>query len=187
MSLEVSAVVEKDLASPRLRAYINSLRPERVAKTIAPPLQTLVRRHLAALPANKRGWPSTGFWEAASRATLATPGADGVHINVNKIGVRQRFHGGHIAPVNARALAIPCSEDSYGKTPKDFDNLFVFTSKKGNGGAWLMQKQPNTSSLRLKALFKLVGGVDQDANPDVIPSHSEMQSVAKAALTKKLK
>lgn len=126
-------------------------------------------------------------------------------MSVNKIGVRQRYQGGHIAPVHAKALTIPVAEEAYGKTAADFAGQLQLVVIKGKG-AWLALKSfeqrdrdkqrgrhqahgPALSVLRerLKFLFRLCAGVDQEANPNVLPSDEEYFAEVDKGATEALK
>lgn len=202
---EMSATVEisiQDNASDALRQLERELTPRQLAATAGPPLQRLTRDHLAALPSNKHGWPSTGLWEQAARHTRFEITDSGVKIIVDWIGVRQRWKGGHIGPVRAQALAIPISPLSYGKTPADFPGSFLLKTPKGafiamygnegvNGGRALhaeKRRRRVTPALRatIIILFKLSSGVDQVPNPDVIPTMEAYLAVTKQAALARL-
>jgi len=185
-------------ATAVLEELNRELSPEKLRATFGPRCQELTRDHLKRLPHNKKGWPATNFWEAAARATRWEPAAGGIKIVVDKVGVRQRYLGGHIAPVTASALTIPISPLSYGKTAKDFPGSFLLKTKKG---AYIVQYQtsgshPKARSPRTKGrgplratltfLFKLVGSVDQKPNPNVMPTPEEYRATVFAAARERL-
>lgn len=182
----------KDHASPAVRAKIEACSARRLYEGIAPRLENLFKRHFRSLPSNKKGWPSTGFWGRAANATNSQLVPEGVLVSVNQIGARQRFQGGPIKPVNAKALTIPVSSESYGKTPADFGGELKLIVIKGKG-AWLAKslyephgRQPRAGrkSLqgpalvplreKLQFLFRLSSGVEQAANPNVLPPDAEI-------------
>lgn len=197
MNVPVTILVT-DNASPALMAKIAKLQPARLAPIVGPRLNELTRDHLAKNGTNKRGWPSTGFWEDAARATnWKAVDAGGILISIAKIGVRQRYRGGPIVPKNVRALAIPINSESYGKTPKDFDNLILIKTPKGaylaqgsfeevgrtNAGKLSRRGKHNVIKRQvLTFLFKLSMGVNQDADPEVIPSDADYTNTALKAL-----
>lgn len=201
MSVSANITVTRDTATPELERILDKTAPDKLARTIAEPLEGYWRRHLAALPSNKRGWPSTGFWEQASRAVVGSPEGGTVMLRCNKQGVRQRYHGGTISAVNAKALTIPISPVSYGRRASEFPGLFLLKTKKG---AYLVQRgeaigatgntkaagRGGNNDRRQRAnlifLFKLMQSVDQDANPAVIPGDDDMLSVAHTAILKEL-
>lgn len=196
--MTVDFIITRDTATPALAEAAASLTPQRMAAAVGPACARVVNRHLRSLGTNKRGWPSTHFWADAARATNWSHDPEGVLIKINKVGVRQRYHGGHIGPVNKEALAIPISPVSYGHTPRDFPGAFVLRTK--SKGAYIVQygetvgqqtgapvtRQGGNASKRLKAtlifLFKLSSGIDQEPNPDVLPTHEEMREAAIDAL-----
>ncbi|MEI8289803.1 MAG: hypothetical protein WCH99_10045 [Verrucomicrobiota bacterium] len=185
-----------DHATPAIEAKLAQCSPARLRAIVGPACARHVRSHLLGNGTNKRGWPSTHFWADAARSTswFANAGDQLVIISVNKIGVRQRYYGGRIAPVKAKALAIPISPVSYGHVPSDFTGLFLLKTKKG---AYLCDRGEQVSektgrlgrrqvggnkSRQLKSnlvfLFKLAGSVTQAADPSVVPSADELMQVA---------
>lgn len=189
-----------DHATPAIEAKIAKCSPQRLRAIVGPALNSHVKRHLIRNGTNKKGYPSTNFWADSARGTSwFTNAANGVIIiAINKIGVRQRFHGGTIKPVKASALAIPISPVSYGHVPRDFAGLFLLKTKKG---AYLVQrdalpagKESKTAAKKrrsalggnakrrlsgeLNFLFKLMGSVTQRPNPDCIPSSDALMEIA---------
>lgn len=178
----------KDRATPALAASVAALQPQKVARITGPKLRETVRDHIKRLPKNKKGWPSTGFWEDSARATTWEAQTDGsVIIRVNKIGFRQRYHGGVIRAVEAKALTIPISPQAYGHTAADFPGSFLLRTKKG---AYLVRYTGgNTAKGKFKKqnatiefLFKLQVSVRQPEMPWIIPDATKLHAVAFAAL-----
>src|ERR1017187_2499947 len=131
MQLAPHISIVSDNATPELARLMSSVQPLRLARVCAKPMETFTRIHLAANGENKKGWPSTGFWEDASRHTDATASESGVVIEVKKGGARQRLFGGTIVPDEKEALTIPISPNAYGHTAKEFPGLFLLKTKKG--------------------------------------------------------
>ena len=195
-----------DNATPALEAKLRQIAPARLRPLLAPGLTTYVKRHLLSNGTNRRGWPSTGFWADAARGTSGQPVDTGgqsvaIEISINKIGVRQRFYGGLIAPVKAKALAIPISPVSYGHVPSDFKNLFLLKTKKGAylvergqavsaKGRTIGRKAGGNQKRQLKAdlifLFKLVGSVNQRPDPNCIPSEDQLAEVGLAIIEREV-
>ncbi len=192
----------RDNATPSVEAAMRTMSPRAVAERISEPLRILWRDRLKSLGKNKRGWPSTGFWEDAARKTTSIVQDNGLLLICDKQGVRQRWRGGAIKPVKAGALAIPISPVSYGHRPSEFPGLFLMRTK---NGAYLVQAQAlfpgnrksqiaNQKSLggnakrRLRAglnfLFKLSQGVNQLPDDRVVPTQDEMLEVAFAAISR---
>jgi hypothetical protein len=145
------------------------------------------------------------FWAGAARSTNWQVVPEGVLISVNQIGVRQRYQGGPIRPVNAKALAIPVAEEAYGKVPADFGDQLQLIIIKGKG-AWLALKSyeqrpqdkqhgrhqaqgPGLSTVRerLKFLFRLSAGVDQEPDRSVLPTNEEILATALEATKEAVK
>jgi hypothetical protein len=182
-------------ASDATKEVERELSPAKLQATYGPRCRELTRDHLAALPDNKRGWPSTGFWEAAARATRWEAHGSFIKIIVDKVGVRQRYYGGVIRPVNKLALTIPISPLSYGKTANDFPGSFLLMTKKGayivmntEAGKNQRQKRKGVRNVRamLVFLFKLVGSVSQAPNPNVLPTMAEYRGEIIAAARERL-
>jgi hypothetical protein len=162
----------------------------------------LFQTHLLSLGRNKRGWPTTNFWSRAAKATSYV--LDGMRViwSINQQGVRQRYFGGRIAPVNKKALTIPIGPDAYGKVASDFPAAFVLRTKKG---AYLVQHGTTISaksgkivkrtgqgfkakrvSAFLEFLFKLVPFVDQRPNPNVLPTPDRIAEVVSGEIVRNL-
>jgi hypothetical protein len=204
MSISITSEISSDNATPAIADLMNRTAPEKLAAVIAPPLETFMRVHLKNLGTNKRGWPTTKFWERASRATKATINSDrkSLTIRVDQVGVRQRWKGGTIKPVSARMLAIPMSPVSYGHLPSEFPGAFLLKTKKGafiaqqgqqltaSGKFTRVTRAGGNASRRLRAslniLFVLKSSVTQAPNPNVVPSDDQFQEVAMAAIQRSL-
>jgi len=195
-----------DNATPAIDAKLAQCSPARLRAIVGPACAKHVRTHLLGNGTNKRGWPSTHFWPDAARSTswFANASDSTVIISINKIGVRQRYYGGTITPVKAKALAIPISPVSYGHVPADFPGLFLLRTKKG---AYLCQGGSSEKNTRgrvrgqklaggnksrrqtaaLTFLFKLVGSVTQTGDQSVVPSADELMQVAMTRITEAVK
>ena len=215
MSITASISVVRDGATPALQALVARLEPERLSPVVGTACMELTQDHLARLNNAARrssrasGYEHTGFYKQASENTFWEPHAEGCQVRVHKIGMRQRFHGGPIAPVKAGALAIPISPISYGHLPSEFPGLFMIKTPKG---AYLCQygdgdeiRSPKSETRRkselrklggnwksrkgatLNFLFKLSAGVNQEADPSVLPTHEEYRAAAFAAIRSDLK
>jgi hypothetical protein len=195
MSIAGNISVENDTASPWLKDLQGRVTPHAIAAVVGPRCTRLVQRNFVSLGTNKRGWPSTGFYEAAAKATNPQEGLGFLDIVINHIGVRQRLMGGDIRPVKAGALTIPAVPEAYGKGAGDFSGLqfkFVLDPERGVMRPALVEKARVThvkvgrkkkdgtrtatadrTSTGLVALFWLSKGVHQVADPRVLPSDAE--------------
>lgn len=197
MSVGVSITVT-DTATPFVWEKIKTFSLANLQKLVGPALNRQLRQHFVANRGNKKGWPTTNFWERAARATSWDKSGAGVVVSVNQIGVRQRVFGGTVKAVNASALTIPISPVSYGHVASDFPGLFFLKTKKG---AYLVQagqqisekgnltkrtKAGGNASRRLKAqlnfLFKLAPSVMQAADPTVLPEDEQIVNTALKAI-----
>lgn len=177
----------KDRATPDLARKISALQPEKLARVVGPKLRVVTRDHLKRNPRNKKGWPSTGFWEDAARSVTWESDAVSVTIRINKLGVSQRYYGGVIQAVTAKFLTIPISAQAYGKTVADFPGSFLIRTPKG---AYIVQYAGgNTAKGKFKKqnatlefLFKLKRSVKQEENRSVIPDAITYTAVALDAI-----
>jgi hypothetical protein len=188
VSVGVQVLITRDDFTPALKAQLEALQPRAIAKEVGEALVTTTQKHLRANGTNKRGWRTTNFWSRAARSTSWTATDEGTVISINQIGVRQRFFGGRIAPVNAKALTIPISASAYGKTSKDFPDAFLIRTPKGAyivryGGSFTATgkfsqrkrtitnygKKQDKAKATLEFLFKLVGSVTQKEDRTVLP------------------
>ncbi|NQT94194.1 MAG: hypothetical protein HQ559_15640 [Lentisphaerae bacterium] len=136
---------------------------------------------------NKMGGRRSHFFSAAADSTFFAAVSDGVEIHIAHTGMAQRYYGGTITPVNARALAIPARPEAYGRLPRDpeLPELFVRTWKGGSVAA-LAAKENGA----LRVYFWLVKSVTQEGDPSVLPSEKYLLNNAALAvnsyLTRKL-
>jgi hypothetical protein len=168
----------RDLATPVVQARIAALGPDRLRSRVGPACADLIQRHWAALPKNKRGWPSTGFNEDASDSVRWHPIPDGVIIQTGKIGARQRRFGGHIGPVNKRTIAIAADPDAYGKTPSQVPGLRY----SGMHGPRTVGSLVTVQGKRITVMFWLSEGVDQPPHPEVLPTREQILDTAHRAI-----
>jgi len=188
----------EDNASSMLAAIQAGLTVESLRKPVGAAVVLLFQKHFLALPPNKMGWASSGFWAKCARATNWTPSADGVDVNVDELGARQRLLGGEIHPTAGhKYLTIPARAEAYGKRAGEFDDLHVAFGR--NGPYALVQNISQLVSFGRKrkdgsrtltpgdeigglVMFWLVKSVHQDADPDVIPSDEEIIDTAMATI-----
>lgn len=204
MSDDVSISVGQDRATPSVLGVQRALAEARVKRAVGTACALLTKNHLNALPPNKMGWPSTGFYKGAARGTAWEPTQEGIVIkidNENAPGaMRQRFHGGTITKKD-KMLTIPARAEFYGQKATDFTNLrlVVFHSGAkalviGKGGVGIVdfgtgkEKSVKGAGARqaMMVAYWLRDSVTQKGNPGVIPSNSDFVSVAKEAVIKLL-
>lgn len=203
MSIVVPQFELRDYATKEIEAKLAKCDARRLGAIIGRPLAEFWRNRLRSLGPNKRGWPSTRFYERAARSVTHVPNDTGVALQADHLGLRQRWKGGTIRARNARMLTIPISPVSYGHRASEFPGAFVIRTK---GGAYIVQhgesvarsgavtagrRLGGNTGRRLRAslnfLFKLVESVTQAADPRVVPTTDEFAEVALARVTEAIK
>ena len=188
--MSIGVKVETDTATPWLKDLASRVTPHRVASEVGPRCQRLIQRNFRSLGSNKRGWPTTEFYNRAADATNWQEGFGFVMIGVNQIGIRQRLMGGPITPQNAKMLTIPARAEAYGKRAREFSGLrfkivldpetgrmrpalvnmgasaTLIAEKKGKRGGF----KAIGSEFSEQPLFWLSKGVKQKPDPRVMPS-----------------
>ena len=196
------AIQINDYATPGIDAKLQRTEPKRVAEICRPRAEAFWRDRLKSLGPNKRGWPTTKFYERAADSVTGRVEGDALVLTADHQGLRQRWQGGVITPRRAGALTIPISPISYGKSAHEFPDLFLIKTVKGaylvrytntvtaNGGTKFAHAEDRRVASRrkkrglvsrakstLEFLFKLSKGVKQDGNPDVVPTNDEFAEV----------
>lgn len=199
MSLAIADISIQDYATPAIETKLAKCEPRRLGAILGRPLAEFWRNRLRSLGPNKRGWPTTRFYERAARSVTHVPHDTGCTLRADHQGLRQRWKGGVIRARNARMLTIPISPVSYGHTASEFPGAFIIRTK---AGAYIVQAGesfgarggiiPTTKRLggnavrRLRAalnfLFKLTESVNQSADERVVPSNDEFAEVALARI-----
>ena len=192
----------RDYATAGIEAKMDKCSPRRLGAVIGRPLAEFWRNRIVSLGRNKRGWPTTRFYERAARSVTHLPNDLGVTIRADHQGLRQRWRGGRISAVKARMLTIPISPVSYGRAASEFPNLFLLRTRKG---AYLVQygdglgRQTKTGARRLRGnaerrhaaalnfLFKLQPSVEQQGDARVVPGNDEFAEVAMARIEEAIK
>lgn len=163
-----------------------------------------VRGHLKSLDstrANKLGGKRSHFYWEASENVTSEATVSGATIIIDKVGLRQRWQGGDIYPVNAKKLAIPARSESYGIPPKEFPGDLQVIKFKSGAMALVKDEQTHTvdqvgnykilsavkgqrkSRKRTLGLVEywLVDHVHQSADPSVLPSPEDLLNAATQA------
>jgi hypothetical protein len=116
-----------DNATPALKRKMAGLQPHVMATRVAVAAARVWRDHLAALPKNKHGYPSTGFWEDAARRVRGIADGGNVVLSSDKIGLRQRYFGGQIPKggKGPKMLTIPICAEAYGTSASDWGDQLM--------------------------------------------------------------
>lgn len=187
IKLEIKII---DHATPAIRRLVWRTAIKPLQRSVGPRLAKFVADYVAVLGPNKRHWPTTHFYARAARTTTWAPRPDGLAVRIRQTGMRQRYYGGPINPVNARALTIPVSHEAYGHRASEFPGVFLIHTRHGAYLVTLPTRPARTprrvkvvrgagfSSARrlapLNFLFRLVSGVDQEADPNVLPGYDAL-------------
>lgn len=199
MNVSLTISIVSDTATPAVRDIVSRSSPRRVSAAIGPAMKNLITANYLKLGKNKQGFPSTGFWADAVRATRLELEEDGPLIITDKIGVRLRLMGGTItAGQNASSatgaptkyITIAATAESYGRTAGTFDDLkFVRFGRGQDAPAALVRVQankkgekPSDTKTALTVLYWLKKSVNQSPNPNVLPSEAEFNAAIDNAL-----
>ena len=124
---------------------------------------------------NKLRAPKTNFYSQARDATFFEADALRGTVYIAKDGIRQRFYGGPIVPVKAKALTIPVHPAAHGRTASEFGGELRFVAiNRGNAVGLLVRGEDSAAPV----LFVLVKRVEQQPDPSVLPSDADMQAAA---------
>lgn len=193
----------EDYATPVIAAKIASLQPKQWLPRAMESVKVFWRGRLKELPGNRKGWPSTGFWERAARSVTADMAGDNAAtISADHQGLRQRWLGGPIAAVNAKFLTIPISSISYGKRAGEFGDALKLVVIPGKGCFLALASSETLGKTkdgrrtrrgkaepiareRLQFIYKLVKSVDQVGNAAVVPTSEEIAEIALAEIDRR--
>ena len=95
-------------------------------------------------------------------------------------GVSRAYHDIDIRPKIRQALTIPMHREAFGRSAADFNDLFVV--KKKDGKAFLASNDGGN----LTMMFFLAKSVHQRRDNRIMPSDSEMATVAMSRLSRLL-
>ena len=102
-------------------------------------------------------------------------------VDVDVPGVSRAYHDIDIRPRNRQYLTIPMHREAFGRSAADFNDLFLVKKKK-DGSAFLAKNDGGNLSM----MFFLAKGVHQRRDSKIMPSDSEMASVAMSRLSRLL-
>lgn len=183
MSLGLKIDVKRygDAEAPARVAAV--LSRERSTPVIGQAAARVFVRHLRRLDRqrpNRLGGARQHFYNAAAQGTSWAPVVDGVLVSIASVGIRQRYFGGTIKPgPGKRLLAFPIHPESYGKTTKDFPDMYRIFNHEGRPSA-LARPVPGRAFGEI--LFALAPQVVQKADPTVLPPDAEVLAAADKAM-----
>jgi len=141
-------------------------------------INQLLRDHFSALHNRRHRSGGSGFYAKAADSVFHRLAAEGVYVGTRQQGLRQRYHGGPIRPRRSRYLTIPVNPIAYGKRARDssLGDLFIIRSA---SGVLLLGKSKGEQFI---PFFVLLRGVNQNADPSVLPTEQEIGTRSRAAL-----
>jgi hypothetical protein len=170
--------------------HADLLPPDNVlAEAGARGVSNLIVRHLRARPANRRGFPSSGYWADAADSVSVKPGSGkSAAVEISKEGVALHYEGGIVRPdAGGKALAIPLAAQVYGKNPSEWsgfqrgdeadsdDILQMFWPKNSPHG---FLKERDSGEL----LYLLVPRATIRADRSVLPTDDQLLAAAEDAI-----
>lgn len=199
MSIALQLSIVRDTASPALKQLEGKVTPRRIGAAIGPAVKNLITANYLTLGKNKQGFPSTGFWANATRATRLELQPDGPLVITDWQGVRQRYFGGTIRAGQGTSSAtgqptkyitIAAIGEAYGKTAGMISDLkFVRFGRGADAPAALVRvsenksgEKPSDKQVTMTVFYWLKREVTQPANPDVLPSEAELNAAIDKSL-----
>jgi hypothetical protein len=192
MSTDVSIY---DQATPEIKALVEKFKGD-LNPTVGMAATTFLKSHFQRLNAerpNKLGGQRTNFYGQAAKGTFWELLPDGVQVNVNQVGIRQRWKGGpidagkgtsHITGMPTRFCTVPACAETYGKRASSFKLKFI--PFKNHDGAMLIADEQRsrkatrtrgaTQIWRGKVMYWLKEHIMQKRNSSVIPTDQEFTS-----------
>ena len=190
---DVTIEITHDGATPFLRDIRRIASDPEVMRGAMGACVDLTQNYIRSLPTNRRGWPSTGFYEKGAQGTHGEITGDGFQILIDNEDAPGAMRFRHYCYVNGsgtitmkdKLLTIPARQEFYGKKATDFDNLRFVMFKSGakalvigKGGTGIVDFATGRSKTvrgagartAMMIAFWLVESVTQTADHDVIPN-----------------
>jgi hypothetical protein len=190
MSIEKNISITEDNATPAIAELMARTKPARLARVIRGPLETFWRMHLKdypRLPGKFAAFPDTGFGESSSRSVVGIAEENGVRLEARQQGLRLRYEGGTIVPVNKKFLCFPVTPEAYGKTVYDFGwkPRDPEQRKALRAGGFEMPEDDAVNKI-IRANFAFARSITFEPNPAVVPSEDEFAEVGMGAIQRSL-
>lgn len=189
MSLSASITISNDSASPAVSELLANTTPARLAQACRAPLRSFWRDRLKKFPrlAGKfAAFPATGFGEASARSVEAFAQSGGVLLQANQQGLRLRYQGGTIRPVNAKVLCFGITEETYGRSYAEMRSQLlarqVIEKNPETGKMQRRKRSDDEAKAEIQKQFAFAPSVTFRPNPAVVPTAAEFTSVAHAAI-----
>ena len=203
MSINAQISISQDNATPAVAELMNSVQPDRLARIVRDPLRAFWRdrlKHYPRLPGRFAAFPSTGFGEEAADSVEAYALSDSVLLTANKQGLRLRYEGGTIRPVNAKVLCFGITPETYGKSYAEFAGRLATEKIKAphtgpvkRGKKWQVEtrevkrtRTEDEAKAELRKKFAFAKEITFQPNLAVVPLNDEFMEVALAAISRSL-
>lgn len=125
MSMTLKIEIE-DRATPVIEAVARAATRERLSPVFGRAGVNALRDHLFGLDRarpNQLGGKRTHFYAQAARGASYGIISEGALLKLNQVGIRQRYFGGTIRPVNRKFLTVPARAEAHGRRATEFNNL----------------------------------------------------------------
>ena len=203
MSFALQINIERDTATPLLQRLAFIALGEKVNRVAAQGVVAMLKRHFQALDASRSGKQfggtnATHFYAKVARTIHAEVSATEASVGIGNEetrGIRQRYFGGTIEPVNVKWLTIPARAEAYGHRAGEFEHLLMIFGKNRQPVALVAQTEVvNPGGRRKRGQVKaatvkggevwywLVKSVTQDPDPSVLPSNDWIADAAREAV-----
>lgn len=176
-----SSAVVLDEATPLLARLGAAAASPELARAGAEAVAGLVREHLQGLDTQRHRFGHHFYRQAAESVTVVENGRGAV-VAIGQVGFRQRLLGGPIEPHHGTYLTIPAAPEAYGRRASEFSDL-VFAKAFDAGGALRPALVRRTGR---QVMYWLVRGVQQAADPTVLPPEANLSAAALAAIQSEL-
>lgn len=196
-------------ASPLLDRVKSEAQRAGLALVAARAVATQAKDHLVKLNSERHKHGRNYYLQAARSVTSRGGGPGLALVSVTQTGFRQRRLGGRIVPKNGEYLTLPEAPEAHGKRAREFNDLafkVVMDNERGRLRPALVQRvstavslirrkrKDGTFSLTVKpgevqggkVMFWLSRGVNQKADPTVLPTEQESQNTAVEAIRKRV-
>ena len=126
MSVDVQVTIDDTGGRVAVQTVDRTLRSAKLKDIVGRSGTNHIKKHLRKVDnshANKLGGKRSHFFAAAALATNFKRDNDGATVSIAHLGIRQRYYGGEIRPVNKKYLTIPARSEAYGKSASEFNDL----------------------------------------------------------------
>lgn len=184
----ITLTITRDTATRDIGELQARLAPRALNAELGQAVRVSIREHLRLknLQPNKQGWPKTGFYGRARERVVWEADGRRALVRIQMDGIRQRYKGGEIKPVNASVLTIPAIAEAYGRTAQEFPGLMArfFGRRGGKLAGALVRTVPGGGD---EVVYWLLRRVEQQPDPSVLPTAAEFARDIQKAVVRRLR